>query len=222
MTIMTDAITVQEGKDVVFCLSGPNVEYRFHVDGDNGDLVHDHFGSPTGTHRKRVDAQRHGWTGALHEARREFPDLGRGDFRLPAIRIRHGEGRGHTTTAFKYKSHSIVNGKPQLDGLPHIFTRKDADAQTLIIHLSDDIAKISIDLTYSIFPGQNTITRSFQVKNDGSNEVTIERAFSFSVDMEEEEWDMVYLSGDWAREGVQSRQRVHRGVQGLVYRSELA
>ncbi len=49
----------------------------------------DHFGSPTGTHRKRVDAQRHGWTGALHEARREFPDLGRATSAASPSAIRH-------------------------------------------------------------------------------------------------------------------------------------
>lgn len=205
------SITVT-GDTPYFRLAGPKVEYRFHVD-SAGDLVHDHFGAPTGVDRTRVDPPLHGWGSRLNENRREFPDHGRGDFRLPAIRVRHGEGRGHTTTRFAYVSHSVQDGKPPLEGLPATFGELD-EVSTLIVHLEDAKAKLAVDLRYSIFPATNAIVRSFSITNNGAQTAEIERAASFSFDLDVGEWDMVYMSGDWTREGIKGRRRVGYGTQG--------
>lgn len=210
---MANAISASSGPYPFFCLAGPRVEYRFHVDEPSGDLIHDHFGAPTGTGRTRIDPPVHGWGGPLNESCREFPDHGRGDFRLPAIRVRHGQGRGHTVTRFIYESHTIVQGKARLEALPSTFGAQE-EASTLIVHLRDATANLSVDLRYSIFPDLNTIVRSFSITNDGTAEVEVERAASFSVDMNGGDWDMVYMSGDWTREGIRGRRRVDNGTQG--------
>lgn len=119
-----------------------------------------------------------------------------------------------------YDSHNITTGKPALKGLPSTFAA-DAEVETLTLTLVDKTAKLSVDLHYTIFPQLNAITRSFVITNNGTAEVTLERAASFSVDMEEREWEMVYLAGDWTREGVKHRRKVEHGTQGYVFLSRL-
>jgi alpha-galactosidase len=116
-------------------------------------------------------------------------------------------------TKFAYASHDIVQGKPKIEGLPSTFAADD-EVETLIVTLKDETAQLSVDLRYSIFPKVNTITRSFTITNHGTHEATIERAASFSTDMEEKDWAMVYLAGDWTREGVQHRRKIEHGTQG--------
>lgn len=145
--------------------------------------------------------------------RREFPDQGRGDFRVPAIRIR--ESAGYTVSDLQYQSHTIVPGKPSLDGLPATFGNED-DVTTLVVHLYDNYSSIAADLMYSVFPKSDAIVRSVNVTNKGHGEITIESLASMSVDMPMEEWDMIGLRGDWAREAHRERRRVEYGLQGYV------
>ncbi|KAH6603159.1 glycoside hydrolase family 36 protein [Trichoderma cornu-damae] len=197
-----------------FALNGDNVSYRFHVDDDSDDLVGDHFGGPAtedGVFRP-IMGPIHGWVGLIGRQRREFPDLGRGDFRTPAVHIR--QSAGHTVSEFRYKSHNIVEGKPALHGLPSTFG--DAgDVSTLVVHMYDDYSSVAADLTYSIFPKYDAIVRSVNVTNMGNGNITIEKLASFSVDLPYGEFDMLELRGDWAREGKRLRRKVDYGVQGF-------
>jgi alpha-galactosidase len=213
---MPSSITVTP--NLAFALSAPQVEYRFHVD-PRGDLVHDHFGSPCPDMPPINDPPPLGWGPGIYHARREFPDHGRGDFRLPAIRVRRDGGQGHAVTHFVYDSHEVVAAKPPLPGLPATFGDEE-DVSTLLIRLVDKRAQLSVELSYSIFAKNNAITRSFAITNNGEETVVLERAASLSLDMVLEEWDweMVQLCGDWAREGRRERRKVQFGTQGWVLR----
>ena len=152
--------------------------------------------------------------GAVSKVLRELPDLGRGDFRNPAIRIFHGKS---AITEFKYVDYEIVPGKPKLDGLPSTFAKSDQDAKTLIIHLRDNVGNNDLHayLSYSVFASTAAIARSVRLVNKGSEPVLIERLASFSVDMPNEEWDIVHLSGTSNRETQLVRQKVFDGNQGF-------
>ncbi|TXT13168.1 hypothetical protein VHUM_01569 [Vanrija humicola] len=192
-----------------FVLSGSGVEYRFHVAAD-GELIHDHFGAPApGLASSTGPAP---WGRALLDERREFPDLGRGDFRLPAFIVRHAAG--HTVTAFKYAGHRVLEGKPALPGLPATFGT-EADVTTLVVDLADAHSGIVAELSYSVFPAHNAIARSFTLRNGGTTPVEIQRASSFTLDLPSGEWEMVQLAGDWCRERVEMRRPVFPGTQGF-------
>lgn len=183
------------------------MSYLFHVDPTSGDLVSDHFGGPSDGFLAPATLFQGGWSDGLTNTRREFPDLGRSDFRLPAIHIRHPATGGDTVSAFTYRSHRIVEGKPALPGLPATFGEA-GDVSTLIVNLYDNYSDISAALSYSIFPKYNAIARSFQLVNNGSNEIVIERAASFSADLPNLDLRMLELQGDWAHEA----NRVVRNV----------
>lgn len=129
---------------------------------------------------------------------------------MPAIRIRHGRG---VITKFVYVDHEVVGGKPKLDGLPSTIGTKD-DAKTLIIHLSDKVAKVDAYLSYTIFTDSPSITRSYRLVNHGNAEIVIEQA-SISLDFPQGNYDLLHLSGNWGNEANIVRRKVELGVQSI-------
>ncbi|TXT10536.1 hypothetical protein VHUM_02041 [Vanrija humicola] len=197
--------------DKQFALTAQGADYRFHVDAD-GELVHDYFGAPAPGLAPWESRGANGWGHKQVDERREFPDHGRGDFRLPAIHVRHGTGS--TVSFFEYVGHHIIPGKPKLPGLPATFGTPE-DVTTLVVHLEDKRSGIKADLSYSVFPKYNAITRSFTLTNGGTSTIEIQRAASFSIDFGSGDWDMVSLSGEWCREAKETRRKVQIGTQGF-------
>lgn len=201
-----------------FALNGDNVSYRFHVDNATGDLFSDHFGgSLIGEIPTEMVGDVNGWVNRIGRVRREFPDQGRGDFRVPAIRIRQTEG--YTVSDLQYESHKVIPGKPALPGLPATFGTEE-DVTTLVVHLFDEYSAVAADLSYSIFPKYDAIVRSVNVTNKGNGNITIETLASMSVDFPYEDLDMINLRGDWAREAHRERRKIDYGTQGYVRSSE--
>ncbi|KPM42239.1 Alpha-galactosidase 2 [Neonectria ditissima] len=196
-----------------FALNGKNVSYRFHVDNVTGDLISDHYG---GRVTEDPVAQNFlinggGWSTQAH-IRREFPDLGRGDFRTPAVHIKHA--KGYTVCDFKYKSHTIVEGKPALPDLPCTFGADD-DVTTLIVHLEDTCSLVEADLSYSVFPKHDAIVRSVKITNTGASSISVEKLASVSVDFPHSDYEMLQLQGEWTRECTRTRRKVDYGMQGF-------
>lgn len=135
---------------------------------------------------------------SLQHVRREYPDYGRGDFRTPAYVIR--QENGSRVTAFSYESHEIYRGKKPLEGLPATYTRNEEDADTLEICLRDPVTEAVILLSYTVFCSLPVITRHVQIMNQGTQKLVLERALSASIDLPDSEYEMVYLTGAWARE----------------------
>ncbi|EKJ67797.1 hypothetical protein FPSE_12030 [Fusarium pseudograminearum CS3096] len=195
-----------------FALNGKNVSYRFHVDSVTGDLLLDHFGSRvTENPIAQIQSNGGGWSTQAH-LRREFPDLGRGDFRTPAVHIKHA--KGFTVCDFKYKSYTISKGKPALEKLPCTFGSDD-DVSTLVIHLCDEQSSVGADLSYSIFPNSDAIVRNVRVINNSDDVIVVEKLASFSVDFPHDEYDMLHLRGEWTRECSRTRRKVEYGAQGF-------
>ncbi|OJJ42315.1 hypothetical protein ASPZODRAFT_77061 [Penicilliopsis zonata CBS 506.65] len=192
-----------------FALNGNNVSYRLHVD-STGDLHLGHFGPTTAEELYKDDILPGfgGWSGPHGRTRRELPDLGRGDLRVPAIQIAHD---GHTVTEFKYRSHTVLAGKPALAGLPATFG--DADqVSTLVVEMYDALGALAVHLSYSIFPQHDAIVRSVRVENRGKKQVTLQKVASLSVDLPVADMDILSLRGEWAREAQRVRQKVEYGV----------
>lgn len=191
------------------------MSYRFHVDEETGDLLQDHFGGPA-TEDGLVEpiARPDGWAGIPSRIRREYPDLGRGDMRIPAVQIRQAGGaKAYTVTDFQYQSHEVVEGKPVLNGLPSTFGEA-SEVSTLIVHLFDNYSSIAVDMSYSVFAEHDAVVRSVNITNKGDNEIVLDKAASLSIDLPFADYDMIYLRGDWSREAQRVRRTVEYGNQG--------
>ena len=193
-----------------FALNGNNVSYRFHVDADSGDLISDHFGARvTEDPPAEPTPNSGGWASQAH-LRREFPEAGRADFRVPAVQIKQADG--YVISDFRYRSHSVRDGKPALEGLPSTFGSDD-NVKTLNVRMYDEVSCVTADLSYSVFPKHDAIARSVKITNDGERDIVIER-LSTSFDLPYDEYEFLGLHGDWSRERLRIRRKVDPGVQG--------
>ncbi|EOR27787.1 MULTISPECIES: alpha-galactosidase [Clostridium] len=128
----------------------------------------------------------------------EYPSYGNADLRSPAVQIKLSNGT--TVTDFRYDSHKIFKGKKKLNGLPATYVENDNEAETLEITLKDELARLRVILSYTIFEEYNAIARSCKIINDSDEEVDILRVLSANVDFNNSEFDFIHLSGAWARE----------------------
>lgn len=128
----------------------------------------------------------------------EYPSYGNPDLRSPAVQIKLENGT--TVTDFRYHSHEIYNGKKALKGLPATYVENEDEAETLEITLKDELSGLRVVLSYTVFKNYDAITRSCRIINDSKEEVDVLRALSANVDFRHSDFDLIQLSGSWARE----------------------
>lgn len=80
----------------------------------------------------------------------------------------------------------------------------------------DDHSNVAADMLYSIFPDFDAIKRSVSITNKGSEIITVEELANFSVYMPRDDYDMISLRCNWARETQWQRRRVDYGTQGYA------
>lgn len=135
---------------------------------------------------------------SLDSLLQEYPSYGTGDFRNPAYSIQLENGS--TITDLRYESHTIVNGKPPLEGLPATYVEDDNEAQTLEITLFDSLIGLKVILSYTAFENYDAITRSVRYINTGNENLKLLRALSMSIDFNNSNYDFLHLHGSWGRE----------------------
>ena len=146
----------------------------------------------------------------------EYPSYGNPDLRSPAIQVKLANGT--TVTDFRYESHEIYRGKKKLEGLPATYAEKEDEVESLEITLKDEVANLRVILSYTVFENYDSITRSCKVINDSNDEVDILRALSANVDFTHSEFDLIQLSGSWARERHIVRTALRSGGQCIESR----
>jgi alpha-galactosidase len=128
----------------------------------------------------------------------ELPTPDTGDYRLPALAVRHADGS--EVLDLRYATHRISAGKPPITGLPTTYTEDAAEADTLEIDLVDSVSGLTATVRLTIFRDHPAIARSITVRNDGSTPVGITTLMSASLDVHDSGWELVSLHGAWARE----------------------
>lgn len=147
----------------------------------------------------------------------EYSPFGGGDLRTTALCGVHSDGS--RLTVLKYKDYQIINGKPQLDGLPATYGEKEDNVQTLIVHLKDELKNLDVYLNYSVFEDLNAITRSVKIVNGGER-FRLDAAMSSTVDFYGmPKSDLIHLDGCWARERTVTRREIVHGNQNVESRA---
>jgi len=129
---------------------------------------------------------------------REYPTGGSGDFRVPALVVEPADGSSVLHLA--YVGHRIVAGKPALPGLPSTYVEADEEAETVEVLLRDAPSGIEVTLLYTIFADAPVVARSARIRNGGTQPAVVRCVMSASLDLPDAGWDLVHLSGTWARE----------------------
>lgn len=140
----------------------------------------------------------------------EYPTGGMGDYRESCFEVK--TANGHFGSMLSYVSHEIINGKPELEGLPATFGNED-ECTTLKLVCEDKYVGMQVELLYTAFNDTDVITRSVKVINTGKEHFYLTKVFSACLDMDRKDFDMVSLNGSWARERHIQRKALGYGIQ---------
>jgi alpha-galactosidase len=144
----------------------------------------------------------------------EYPVGGSGDYRAPALGVELPDGSG--VLELRYQSHSIFPGKRGLIGLPSTYVETGNEAETLEVVLVDRVTKFQVCLTYTIFSDRPVVIRGARITNGGAAPLVLRAAMSASLDLPDADWDLITLSGEWARECHVERQGLRPGRQSVA------
>jgi alpha-galactosidase len=214
-----------DSKDKIFHLQAKNTSYVMEIVRD-GYLLHRYWGRKINTFRNSNYLQfiDRGFSGnpynhkddrtfSLDTLPQEYPQFGNTDYRQPAYQIQLENGS--TITDLKYESHTIIKGKPSLEGLPAIYAERDNEAETLEITLVDSLIGLKVILSYSVFEHLNVITRSVKFVNEGTKSLKLLRALSVSIDFSDTDFDFLHLHGAHVKERHIERQPLRHGIQSI-------
>ncbi len=181
----------------MFFLEGKGFSYVMRVSRE-GYLLHDWFGKRIAPVPYPEDergwwcVQTEGEDGVcLDELRQEYPGYGHTDLRRPAVSC------GPAGLVLKYAEHKISAGKPRLSGLPSAL---GDGAETLTVTLRDADMKVRVDLNYTVYEDYGVICRSAVITNEGESELTLDRAYSASIELPRRDLNEIHLHGSWGRE----------------------
>jgi len=176
-----------------------------------------HFGGPLRedvSYRHLEPSEPNGPDNWGREALRlECPTPGGADFRVPALTVEQGDGS--TVLELVCVGHRIQPGKEPLPGLPATYVEHEEEADTLELELLDPRSGARVVLVYTVFRDLPVLTRHLRLRNDGADPLVLRCAMSVSLDLTEGPWDMIQLSGGWARERQVVRRRVVPGSQSV-------
>jgi alpha-galactosidase len=200
---------------------------------ENGWLGHLHAGAPLrpgGSRRHLGPAAFEGYTNRVGEpVGLEVPVPGVGDFRVPALIVEGPDGS--SVLDLRYVEHRISAGKPDLPGLPSTYAESGDEAETLEIDLVDEPNGLRVTVRTTLFADRPVLARSLTLVNGGSAPLVVRCAMSAVLDLPDAGWNLMTLSGTWAREQhvhhrplVPGRQSVGslRGVSGAEHSPYLA
>ena len=208
----------------IFTLHTAHTTYQMQVD-PLGYLLHLYYGEKTNSSMDYVltYADR-GFSGnpyaagmdrtySLDALPQEYPSLGTGDYRNIALNIKNEKGVESADLLFK--SYEIRSGKYQLQGLPAVWADKE-EAQTLEIVLADENAQVEVHLLYGVLEENDVITRSVQIKNTGTGQITIEKAAAACLDFVQGDFDVLRFYGKHAMERNLERTPLGHGTIALI------
>ncbi|MCI8808782.1 MAG: alpha-galactosidase [Oscillibacter sp.] len=150
---------------------------------------------------------------SLEHCRQEYPVYGTGDYRHPAVEL--CQSNGSRITDFVYQSYTVMPGKPKLDGLPATYCEADSEAETLIVHLKDELLGVRLDLAYTLFAGRPVLTRSARLENHGRQPLHLTAAMSLSLDLPDKDYEFIHFSGAWGRECWMKVRHLEQGIQSV-------
>jgi len=147
---------------------------------------------------------------ALDHTPHEYPAHGLGDLREGALSVRQKDGT--RSVDLRVTGWEVVDGKLGIPGLPATF---GDNAKTLLLHLKDELIGLTATLSYTLFDDVAGVMRHTELHNASDADLYIERAYSLCLELPDSRYDLITLSGKWAREREMSRRPLVMGEQGV-------
>ncbi|MBQ8973170.1 MAG: alpha-galactosidase [Clostridia bacterium] len=207
----------------VFRLDTPNTTYLIAIVDEEGFLGHAYYG-------KRIPDDNMQYTMRIFEGNvvpsvnnrdrvafydslpTEYSTFGLGDFRESCLQVL--DENGNRGVGLVYQDHRIIPGKPSLEPLPATYGETD-ECETLEITAYDPVLKLKVKLYYTAFTQIDAITRSALIVNENDQPITLTRAFSACLDLDNRNYDVITLHGAWSNERQINRRPAVPGRQGI-------
>ncbi len=202
-------ILVKETDKPFFLLHTRECSYAFKVL-DNGQIEHLYFGARI--EAETSDGLTEQWAVApgntsVYDAehgslspdvmRYEIGCEGKGDLRETAIEAEYEDGL--QSLDLVYSDYEIMEGKPELPGLPSSYG-EDSECMSLRIELKDRNGGLEVSLLYSVFEENDVIARSMCVTNSSDKDIRLKKAMSLQLDLDADEYVFHSFTGAWTRE----------------------
>lgn len=199
-----------ECRDGVFFLQTARTSYWF-ARTSRGHLEHIHYGprlqpqDPAALRWKRTTmpgsaiAYDDDVTYSLDTIPLEFSSPGRGDYRHSPLRVRSGTGYDVDLT---YAAHRTLPGPAPCATLP-VADGGEEDCVSLIVTLADEVARIEVDLVYTVYAAADVIARRTVVRNTGpagGAAVELTEAMSLQLDLPDRGYELTSFAGGWIKE----------------------
>ncbi len=138
----------------------------------------------------------------------EITFFGTGDYREPTVHVINKNG--DRLSELLYEGYEIVDKKPKISGMPSL-----DGGETLIIHLRDKVTDFCADLYYTLFEDCDVLSRRIVYKNEGTDKIVLDRAYSFMLQLPDNGYKIMSLYGAWARERAVQIIPMHNGVVSI-------
>lgn len=147
----------------------------------------------------------------LADRAQEYPVYGSSDFRKGAIDISYNQEPWYLD--FKFADYSITSDKPRNLNCPESYAVGSFEATQLDMQLIDEEHHLELVEHSTIFDNQSAVVRSTTIKNCSSKTINIENIMSASLELPDDKFQMVNLSGAWLKE---RHVKLHNLDQGTV------
>lgn len=147
----------------------------------------------------------------LADRAQEYPVYGSSDFRRGAIDVSCNQEPWYLD--FKFADYSITSDKPRNLKTPESYAIGNEEATQLNIRLVDDQHQLELTEHFTIFDNQSVVVRSTTVKNCTNKPVNIENMMSAVLELPDDKFQMINLSGAWLKE---RHVKFHNLEQGTV------
>lgn len=205
----------------LFTIHTHHSTYQMKVD-SLGNLLHLYYGDRTeGSMEYLLTCADRGFSGNPYEAGtdrtysldalpQEYPCVGTGDYRSPALAVENTDGS--LCCRLHYHSHKIKQEKYSLPGLPSMYG-DGVSAETLELCLEDAVNGLSVTLLYGVFPCYDIITRAVKLSNGGQEALKLLKVHSACLDFLYGDYHWIQFYGRHAMERNWQRTPVAHGSQ---------
>lgn len=201
-------------------LIGRDISYIM-FENEDGDLLNFHFGKKIAdidySQMKEEWEEKWGFVSnrfCLDNYPQEYPSYGYSDLRNPAYQVVNKFG--NAVSRLVVKEYIIHNEcAVQTDGMPCLFN-KNKKADTLEVVLYDEIIDLEVHLYYTVFDEYNIIARHTVIINKSDSDIKLLSAYSASIDLPMDNYEMIHFAGSWGRERAMHRTKLEMGMKAEV------
>ena len=120
---------------------------------------------------------------------------------------------------FLYQSHRISKGFTTYQSSLPLAKGNPEEAETLEIVLKEASSGIYVTLHYTVLAQVSVLLRSLTIENRSQQDYRLLRAYSFSLDLPDADYDLSHFHGEWCKERQWEKEKIGDGMKRIANES---